>query len=72
MIGSTVLRGRTVSMNMLRIVSSNVVFGVVVFIFPVFFVLCTEPSQPLKAVVEFLNYTLITAYKTNTPNHWQL
>lgn len=28
--------------------------------------LCTEPSQPLKAVVEFLNYTLITAYKTNT------
>lgn len=36
MIESTVLRGRTVSMNMLRIVSSKVVFGVVVFIFPVF------------------------------------
>lgn len=48
MIESTVFRGRTVSMNMLRIVSSKVVFGVVVFIFPVFLCCVQNLHSPLK------------------------
>ena len=45
----------------MRIISFKAVF----FLF-FFFVLCTEPLQSLKAIVEFLNHTLITAYKANT------
>lgn len=45
MIESTVLRGRTVSMNMLRIVSSKMVFGVV-FIFPVFCIVYRTFTAP--------------------------
>lgn len=54
-------RGRTVSMNMLRIVLPKVVFGVVVFIFPVFLCCVQNLHSPFKAVVEFkvyINYYL--------------
>lgn len=55
-------------MNILRIISSQYFF----FSRIVFF--STEPLQPLKATVEFLNRALITTYKTKKQiqNLWQI
>lgn len=55
-------------MNILRIISSQYFFPPRIVFFS------TEPLQPLKAAVEFLNRTLITTYKTKKQiqNLWQI